>query len=189
MNIEDSRLIAECLTGNKSAFAGLIRRYQDRLYNVVVRLVDGNADDALDVMQETFLSAYQNLESFKGNAEFFTWLYRIAFNTAVSLRRKRKVVYSLEPTLTGEMVPEPFDRSELNQPGESLERAEEERRLYNALKRLTPEQRLVLILKDIEDQKYETIAQILQIPIGTVRSRLHRARLELRAILEADEGG
>ena len=187
MNTEDSRLIAECLTGNQSAFGGLIRRYQDRLYNVVLRLVGGNPDDALDIVQETFLSAYQNLESFKGNAEFFTWLYRIAFNTAVSWQRKRRVVYSLEPLSNGELIAEPFDRSELNQPGDALERAEEEERLYQALNRLSPEYRIVLILKDIEDQKYEEIAQTLQIPVGTVRSRLHRARLELRALLDADK--
>jgi RNA polymerase sigma-70 factor (ECF subfamily) len=145
-----------------------------------------NADEALDVVQEAFLNAYQALESFKGDALFFTWLYRIARNTAISMKRKQRVVLSIDGR-NGEHGIEPLDTSEVNRPGHALEQAEQERRIQQALNRLSPEHRTVLIMKDMEGQKYETMADILGVPIGTIRSRLHRARLELRQLLEADE--
>jgi RNA polymerase sigma-70 factor (ECF subfamily) len=188
VSADDNRLIALCLQGDTSAFGELVRRYQDRLYNTVYRQLD-NAEDAQDVVQEAFLNAYQSLDSFKGNSEFFTWLYRIAVNTAISLRRKKRVTLSLHGAgdRNGEAVHEPLDPSEQARPGHGLEQAEEERRVRNALSRLSPEHRMVLILKDMEGQKYETMAEILQVPIGTVRSRLHRARAELRELLQQDE--
>ena len=186
MSADDHRLITECLNGDAAAFGVLVRRYQDRLYNAVYRWVD-NAEDAQDVVQEAFLNAYQSLDSFKGEALFSTWLYRIAFNTAVSLRRKQRAVLSIEAYRNGEGKGEPEDPSPVSRPGHALEQAEQERRIQEALNRLSPEHRAVLVLKDMEGQKYETMAQVLQVPIGTIRSRLHRARLELRELLEQDE--
>ena len=185
MNTDDRRLIADCVAGRTSAFGELVRRYQDRLFNAVLRVVD-NAEDAADVVQDAFLNAFQSLNSFKGDSEFFTWLYRIAFNAAISLRRKRKAVLSFDG---GDERPasEPADTSEFTQPGVALERAEEDALLLSALNRLSPEHRVVLVLKDLEGQKYEDIAQVLDVPIGTVRSRLHRARLELRDLLHKPE--
>lgn len=181
---DDDRLIADCLKGQTAAFGELVRRYQDRLFNTVFRLVD-SAEDAQDVVQEAFLHAYQSLDRFKGDSQFFTWLYRIAVNSAISLKRKQRTVVSLHVDREGQgSVPEPHDVSDLSQPDLALERADEERRIQAALNRLSPEHRAVLILKDLEDQKYETMAEILQVPIGTIRSRLHRARLELREVLE-----
>ena len=184
MSGDDDRLIADCLKGQTAAFGELVRRYQDRLFNTVFRLVD-SAEDAQDVVQEAFLHAYQSLDRFKGESQFFTWLYRIAVNSAIGLKRKQRIVVSLHGDREGQGgVPEPHDVSELSQPDLVLERADEERRIQAALNRLSPEHRAVLILKDLEDQKYETMAEILQVPIGTIRSRLHRARLELREVLE-----
>jgi RNA polymerase sigma-70 factor, ECF subfamily len=185
VSADDHRLIADCLQGRTEAFTKLVRRYQDRLYNAIYRVVD-NAEDAQDVVQEAFLNAYQALDSFKGDALFFTWLYRIAFNAAVSLRRKRKVVLRLQVSHGDAPTNEPHDPSALSRPGHSLEQAEDERRVQNALNRLSPEHRAVLVLKDIDGQKYEDMAGILGVPIGTIRSRLHRARLELRQLLEQD---
>jgi RNA polymerase sigma-70 factor (ECF subfamily) len=185
VSADDKRLIAECLQGRTSAFGDLIGRYQDRLYNTVYRLLD-NAEDARDVVQETFLSAYQSLGSFKGDSLFFTWLYRIAFNTAISFKRKQRVTLRLHAGPDGTGV-EPLDLSEGSQPGYALEKAEEERRIQRALNRLSPEHRIVLVMKDIEGQKYDVIAEVLQVPIGTVRSRIHRARLELREWLLQEE--
>jgi RNA polymerase sigma-70 factor (ECF subfamily) len=139
------------------------------------------------VVQEAFLNAYQSLDSFKGHSEFFTWLYRIAMNTAVSLRRKQRVTLSIDAGRDGDATREPLDASEYSRPGQGLERAEEERRIQEALNRLSPEHRAVLILKDMEGQKYETMAEVLQVPIGTIRSRLHRARAELREVLGKGE--
>jgi RNA polymerase sigma-70 factor (ECF subfamily) len=161
-----------------------VARYQDRLFNTVYRLTD-NAEDAQDVVQETFLSAYQSLDTFKGEAQFFTWLYRIAMNTAISLKRKHKGALSIDG-VNGEGAVEPMDGSEASRPGHALEQREQNQRIQKALRLLSPEHRAVLVLKDMEGQKYETIAEILQVPIGTIRSRLHRARMELRAILSRD---
>jgi RNA polymerase sigma-70 factor (ECF subfamily) len=183
---DDHRLIADCLRGRTAAFGELVRRYQDRLYNTVYRLV-GNAEDAHDVVQDAFLNAYQSLESFKGDSQFFTWLYRIAFNTAVSLKRKQRVVLRIESGHGEGGTQEPLDPSESNRPGHALEQAEEERRLHEALQRLSAEHRAVLVLKDLEGLKYEEMAEALQVPIGTIRSRLHRARVELRELLQRDD--
>jgi RNA polymerase sigma-70 factor, ECF subfamily len=186
VSADDHRLIAACLGGDSSAFGELVRRYQDRLFHTVYRLVE-NPEDAQDVVQETFLSAYQSLEGFKGDALLFTWLYRIAVNTAISLRRKRKATVSIEAGRNGQQAIEPADLSEESRPGHSLERAEREQRVQRALARLSPEHRAVLVMKDMEGQKYETMAELLGVPIGTIRSRLHRARLELRELLEQEE--
>jgi RNA polymerase sigma-70 factor, ECF subfamily len=187
VSADDHRLIAECLRGDTAAFGVLVRRYQERLFNTAYRMV-GNAEDAYDVVQEAFLSAYQSLDSFKGDSLFFTWLYRIAVNTAISLKRKQRAMVSIDAGRNGEQGIEPLDPSELSRPGHALEQAEQERRIQQALSRLSPEHRAVLVMKDMEGQKYEMIAEVLEVPIGTVRSRLHRARLELRELLEKDEG-
>lgn len=186
MSADSHWLIGESLKGNHAAFGELVRRYQERLYNTVYRLVD-NAEDAQDVVQDAFLNAYQSLDSFKGDSRFFTWLYRIAINTAISLKRKQRVGLSIDAGRNGEGGVDPMDPSEYGRPGHALEQAEEDLRIQNALNRLSPEHRAVLILKDIEGQKYEQMAEILQVPIGTVRSRLHRARAELRDLLEAEQ--
>jgi RNA polymerase sigma-70 factor (ECF subfamily) len=183
VSADDQHLIAECLQGNTAAFGGLVRRYQERLYHSVYRLVE-NSEDARDVVQEAFLSAYQSLDGFKGDALFFTWLYRIAVNTAISLKRKQRTMVRLEVGRNGEHLIEPLDTSDVSRPGHTLEQAEEGQRVREALGRLSPEHRAVLVMKDMEGQKYETMAEILQVPIGTIRSRLHRARLELRELLE-----
>jgi RNA polymerase sigma-70 factor, ECF subfamily len=186
VSADDNRLIKDCLEGDTAAFGELVRAYQDRVYNTVFRLL-GNAEDAYDVVQDAFLNAYLSLGSFKGDSLFFTWLYRIAINTAITLKRKRRVVISLQAARGGDNVLDPADTSQEAEPGRGLEQAEQEQRIQAALNRLSPEHRAVLILKDMEGQKYEEMAEILQVPIGTIRSRLHRARTELREVLEQDE--
>jgi RNA polymerase sigma-70 factor (ECF subfamily) len=185
VSADERRLIRECLKGRTAAFVELVEPYQDRLYNTVYRLLD-NAEDARDVVQETFLSAYQSLGRFKGDSLFFTWLYRIAFNTAVSLKRKQRATLRIHAGEDDSGV-DPLDDSERSKPGYALERAEEERRVQGALNRLSPEHRAVLVMKDIEGLKYEDIAGVLEVAVGTVRSRLHRARLELRELLLQSE--
>lgn len=185
MSDDDRLLIAACLGGRSEAFGELVSRYQARLYNAAIRLVD-NPEDAADVVQDAFLNAYQSLHTFKGDAEFFTWLYRIAFNAAISLKRKKRAAVSLD-AVKPESGIDPDDPSEYIKPGAALIRSEEESQLQEAMIRLSHEHREVLILKDIEGMKYEDIAEILGVPIGTIRSRLHRARLELRDLLETGD--
>ena len=178
----DSTLVARCLKGDQGAYAEFIERYQDRLYNTVFRLL-GHAEDAQDVVQEVFLSAFQGLRQYKGEAQVFTWLYRIAVNAAISQRRRRRAAVSISSQPFGVNAVEPSDPSRDSLPGTALERSEDEQVLQEALNRLSDDHRSVLVLKEIEELKYEEIAEILEIPIGTVRSRLHRARLELRHAL------
>jgi RNA polymerase sigma-70 factor (ECF subfamily) len=147
-----------------------------------LRLLD-HPEDARDVVQEAFLHAYQSLHSFKGESRLFTWLYRIAVNTAISHKRKNRLVLRLQPTGDGDGLLDPLDPNETNRPGYALDMAEQEKWVHEALSRLSSEHRSVLILKDMDGLKYEEMAEILQVPIGTVRSRLHRARLEMREIL------
>jgi RNA polymerase sigma-70 factor (ECF subfamily) len=184
--VDDHRLIAECLKGRTAAFGELMRRHQDRLYNTVFRMLH-SAEDAQDVVQEAFLHAYQSLDSFKGDAQFFTWLCRIAMNTAISLRRKRRAVVPIEAGPNGESGIDPPDESDEADPSHGMAQAEQGRRIHQALGRLSGEHRSVLVMKDMEGLKYEQMADLLGVPIGTIRSRLHRARLELRAILEESD--
>ena len=186
MNADDRRLIAAALTGNTAAFGDLVRRHQDRLYNAVLRLVD-NGEDAADVVQDTFVNAFTALGSFKGDAQLYTWLYRIAFNAAISRKRRKRPAASLDAARGSDPSLDPVDASVGSRPDEGMERREDEARLYAALARMSPEHRDVLVLKDLDGQRYEEIALVLGVPIGTVRSRLHRARMELRNLLEPDE--
>jgi RNA polymerase sigma-70 factor (ECF subfamily) len=191
VNRDDSGFIELSIRGDRAAFEVLVRRYQDRLYHTAYRLL-GNTDDAQDVVQDAFLNAYQSLHQFKGDARFFTWLYRIAVNSAISLRRRAGRVAGRRAVLSADLprgtTVEPTDESDGSRPDSALERAEDEQRLRAALDGLTPDHRAVLVLKEIEGRKYETIADVLGVPVGTVRSRLHRARLELRDLLYGGDG-
>ncbi len=173
---EDQVLIAETLAGDASAFGLLVRRYQDRLYNAMVQSM-GMWDEAHDVVQDAFVQAFLKLHSFQGQSKFYTWLYRIAFNTAASRRRKHRPSLSLdqsreagghEPLYSGEA---PHDR---------MLRSERVLRVQRALATLTEDHRTILVLREIDGLAYEDIAEILELPVGTVRSRLFRARMQLR---------
>ncbi|MCC6126412.1 MAG: sigma-70 family RNA polymerase sigma factor [Pirellulales bacterium] len=177
---DDLELIAEILKGRTAAFENLVRKYQDRLFNSVAYMV-GNVEDARDIVQEAFVQAFLNLRTFQGTSAFYTWLYRIAFNVAATERRRKRPKISVERgrDRTGR---EPID----GQPGpaERVEREERGRRVRQGLSQLSEEHRAVLVLREIDGCRYETIAEILGLPIGTIRSRLHRARLELREELK-----
>jgi RNA polymerase sigma-70 factor, ECF subfamily len=177
---DDAQLIDDALAGNSSAFGRLVTRYQDRLYNTLVHVV-GSTDEAYDVVQDAFVQAYLKLRSFQRNSAFYTWLYRIAFNLAISRRRRHKPTASIEQSreLTGG---EPTSRDDA--PGDPLDREERVHQVRAALANMTEEFRTVLVLREIDGCCYETIAEVLELPIGTVRSRLHRARLELREQLK-----
>jgi RNA polymerase sigma-70 factor (ECF subfamily) len=182
---DDRRLIADTLAGRSAAYGELVRKYQDRVFNLAARIL-GNDEDAADAAQEAFLHAYQALPAFKGDSEFFTWLYRIAFNAAVSVKRKRRPTARLEFGGEGGAA-EPVDPASLDPAPPAVEQAEEAARLTAGLERLSPDHRAVLILKDFDGLMYEQIAEVVGVPVGTVRSRIHRARLELRGLLEAGE--
>lgn len=173
---DDAQLIDQTLAGHGSAFGQLVEKYQDRLYNTVVH-VAGNAEDARDIVQDAFVQAFVNLSGFQRSSAFYTWLYRIAFNVAASRHRRRRPVQSVEHhrEISGM---EPVDDRE--GPTERLERIERCRQVRQAIAELSDEHRNILVLREIDGFCYETIADILDLPVGTVRSRLHRARLQLR---------
>jgi RNA polymerase sigma-70 factor (ECF subfamily) len=174
--VNDDSLIDDALAGNRTAFGQLARKYQGRLYNTLLHLVR-SPEEAEDVVQETFVQAFLKLETFQGRSAFYTWLYRIAFNLSVSRRRRRRPEVSVDQQRETSGY-EPQDTG--SEPGELLLRAEEIAQVRQAIGRLSQEHRAILVLRDIEGCDYQTIGEILDLPAGTVRSRLHRARLQLR---------
>lgn len=178
---DEAKLIDEALAGNAEAFEQLVIQHQDRLFASMFQ-VTRSAEEAEDVVQEAFVRAYLKLDTFQRNSRFFTWLYRIAFNSALSRRRKKRASLSLDQTreLLGS---EPIDDTEA--PDERLLRGERVDLVRAALDRLSAEHRSILVLREMENYAYEDIAEVLAISIGTVRSRLSRARTQLRTTLEA----
>ena len=178
-------LIQATLAGDTDAYGQLVNRFKDRLFNAMLNVV-GNYDEAEDVVQDSFVQAYVKLHTFQGNSKIFTWLYRIAFNNALSRGRRRRAELSIEQSreLTGT---DPEDRTE--SPDQPLMRQEKIAIVHAALQQLTEEHRAILVLREMQDTSYEDIADILGINIGTVRSRLSRARNQLKLQLEILGGG
>jgi len=176
---DDAQLIDQTLAGRPEAFGELVLKYQDRLFNTVFHVV-GHAEDARDIVQEALVQAFLKLESFRRQSAFYTWLYRIAFNAAISHRRRRHATVSMDRAReTANMEPQDDE----DNPAESLERKERCRQVRRAIAQLGEEYRAVLVLREIDGCCYETIAEVLDLPLGTVRSRLHRARLQLKGHL------
>ena len=168
------------MAGQTAAFGQLVTKYQDRLYNTMVRVV-GNRDEAHDVVQDAFVQAFVKLETFRRTAAFYTWLYLIAFNLAISHRRRKKPVVSIDQARedAGE---EPVGEGPA--PTDHLEQEERAAQIQSALNELSDEHRDIIVLREIDGCCYDTIAEVLEMPVGTVRSRLHRARIHLREKLK-----
>jgi RNA polymerase sigma-70 factor (ECF subfamily) len=179
----DQELIARCLAGQTQAFGLLVERYQHRLYGTLVHVV-GSRELAVDVAQDAFLLAFEKLASFRGQSGFYSWLFRIALNAAASARRKHSRVNSSIDAAREAAGHEPSDGRPDSPPDHALEVADRQRLVRQALAELPEEFRTALILKEMDELKYEEIAEILNVPIGTVRSRIHRARQELRGKLQ-----
>jgi RNA polymerase sigma-70 factor (ECF subfamily) len=180
-SLDDHTIVEACRAGQTEAFGALVLRYQERLYQTLLRLC-GSSEDARDVLQDTFLRAYEKLDQFQGDSSFYTWVYRIGVNLALSGHRRRRARISLRRVgdHEGGALEEAPDESPEADPTYHLERAEREQIVGTALSQLGPEHRAVIVLKDFDGRRYEEIAAILNVPVGTVRSRLHRARCELR---------
>lgn len=177
---DDSNLIEAVLAGDSSAFGQLVLKYQDRLYASMLH-VTGSSDDAEDVVQDAFVRAFVKLHTFQQNSQFFTWLYRIAFNSALSNRRRHRSTMSIDQSReSGGFDPQ----DPTNAPDEPLLRDERVQAVRQAMEQLSEDHRSILVLREMEEMAYEDIAQILDISIGTVRSRLSRARTALKTVLE-----
>jgi len=185
----DADLVAASRNGCKESFGALVERYQDRVFNLSYRLT-GNHEDAADAAQETFLKAFRNLDSFRSDSAFYTWVYRIAVNTIRSKQRYRATRpteksieaargnaedprYSLKVEMSSD-GPDPVEEASVNENRQLVEQA---------IARLSEDQRMLIVLRDIEGHNYAEIAGLLDCPSGTIKSRLHRARLALKDLL------
>ena len=179
-NQDDQRLIQLTLDGQQEAFGHLIRKYQDRLYNGMVHFLRDPAE-AEYVVQDAFILAMTRLDSFKGNSQFFTWLYRIAYNVAITRLRRKKPTVSIQGNENTLRLTLP---DEGPAPDSRMVQQESVSQLMQAMERLSEEHRSILVLREMEELEYEAISEILDLPVGTVRSRLHRARSQLKQLLE-----
>lgn len=187
--VTDQAIVERVIGGDVDSFGILVQRYQDRIYSTALNYV-GNPDDAVDITQETFVKAYSKLLSFSSTSSFYTWVYRIAINTAIDfLRKKRgKPMESLEDDRFTEVGFEPASRDLAADPERVLVQHEQRRALRTAIGSLSEKLRSVIVLHDVEGLSQEEVAEILHVPIGTVKSRVSRAREELRYLLRKQLG-
>jgi RNA polymerase sigma-70 factor (ECF subfamily) len=167
---QDRALVKRCLEGQRDAIGALVDRYQKRLFNVALRML-GNYQDAEDVTQTVFLNAYLKLRSYDPRYRFFSWIYRMTVNESLNMLKRRKPTVTLEDVLV-----EPAR-------GAAPERAETEDRVEKALMSLKPDDRAVVVLSHFVSFSYLEIAEVLEIPVKTVKSRLYTARERLRLAL------
>jgi RNA polymerase sigma-70 factor (ECF subfamily) len=182
-NISDEQLIARFQLGDVQAYDILVRRYKDQLLNFVFRFV-GNRSDAEDIVQETFLRVYRNKHMYKEIAKFSTWVYTIAGNLAKTelRRRKRHKIFSVSNFVNDERdfdIPD-HDHS----PEKKVDSSIQENIIQKAIEKLPIKFKEVIVLRDIQGFAYEEISQILNIPLGTVKSRVNRGRLKLQEDLK-----
>ncbi len=185
----EARLIERAQAHDEAAFEQIMNLYADRLYNYILRMV-GSPTDAEDLLQEVFLRAYQGLPNFDGRASLSTWLYRIATNLCIDHQRKRArrvqtVSYSAWEDEEGEGGAWEFPDLQTPNPMEAALNHELQQVVEHAVASLSPKLKTVLLLYDVEELSYEEIARVLNIPIGTVKSRLNHARGQVQKHVEA----
>jgi RNA polymerase sigma-70 factor (ECF subfamily) len=179
-------LVGRAQAGDSGAFGTLVKRYESRMYAVTYRIL-GNADQAADVVQEAFTRAFEAIGRFTGAASFYTWLYRIAVNTSLSVLRKGGRTHEMASEdlelAAGESHPRPVSEAD-EDPVTRIMASERIELVQRAIRSLSPMYRTLVVLRDLEGLDYEEISKVASIPAGTVKSRLHRARLELKQKLK-----
>lgn len=183
--MDERDLVDRCKQGDRTAYDELVRRHQDRLFSLIYRCV-GDYEEAGDVAQEVLIRAYRAISGFQGQSAFYTWLHRIAVNEVISHRRRGSAVRKVKTVPISRNDPEsesggsedPPDTS--SEPSRLMDRKEREGLIQDAIQSLETEQRVIVVLRDVEGYDYDAIARMVGCPRGTVKSRLHRARLELR---------
>jgi RNA polymerase sigma-70 factor (ECF subfamily) len=180
---DEKAVMARVRAGDKNAFSEIVVQYQNRLYNSIYRMVS-SVEDARDICQEVFLKAFQNINSFRGDSAFLTFLYRIAFNESVNYRtRRRKMV-----TVDFKSNPHCLTEQEINQTSANhaanIQTEDSNKHIQEILNSLDPELKEVVVLKDIECFSYAETAQALNISVSTVRTNLAKAREVLRVKLK-----
>jgi RNA polymerase sigma-70 factor (ECF subfamily) len=188
----DADLVRQTLCGHTSAYNGLVMRYQRQVYNLAYRML-GNAEDAGDLVQETFLRAYGALASFRQDASFLTWLYKIASNLCIDQLRSRKARSALSLDVELEEGREPAADSRSCSPEELAIRDSVQEVVQRAISNLPEKYRVVVVMRHLQDMSVEEIAGVLDMPTGTVKTHLFRAREmlrgRLRSVLEMETDG
>lgn len=184
---DDSELVTRAAAGEPAAFEALVEKYRGRVYGLALRMLNSE-DDAAEVLQETFISAYRNLSNFRGEAQFGSWVSRIAANHALMRLRHRKVVGQIEAPLDepsfnerGSLVDEISDFGNVEEEAINHELRDA---IEAAAARLGDDYREVFVLRDLEGMSYEEIAELTGVTVPAVKSRLHRARLSLRSAID-----
>ncbi|MGW0518482.1 RNA polymerase sigma factor [Crossiella sp. NPDC003009] len=177
MTRADTDLLAAAARGDDTAFDDLVRRHTNRMYRIALRIV-GDPAEAEDVVQEAWVSAWRGLGRFRGEAAPTTWLFRVVTNTALAHLRKRRPTVPLEDTVEPAMTDVAAD------PERAALRSEQTDLVLRAIATLEPSQRVPLVLRELEELSYEEVAEVLDVPVPTLRSRLYRARVALLAKLE-----
>jgi len=192
INIDDAVLVKRCWQGDSAAMERLILKYQNRIYNVILKIC-ADPDDAAELTQETFVKVIENIDNFQGRSSFYTWAFRIAVNLTLNYCQRNarfgfssldaeQVRYNSQP---GRLLKEFLSDDSSPDPVAMAENRELCEIAVESLKKLDDAQRAVVVLRDIEGMSYAQIANVLDIELGTVRSRLSRGRKKLRQILEA----
>jgi len=192
INVEDEVLVQKWRLGDTGALDRLVGKYQGRIYNLTLKIC-ANPDDAAELTQDTFVKIIENIKGFEGRSSFYTWAFRIAVNLTLNYRKRKAAVgfsslnapvaaadeqgrRALADVLRDDKTPTPADVAENRELCEIVQ---------NALAKLDDEHRTIIVLRDIEGMDYAQIADVLAVELGTVKSRLSRARAALRQILEA----
>ena len=180
---EENEIVRAVLGGQTDEFEKLVAAYEKQVYHIALKMT-GNKEDAFDLSQDTFLKAYRSLGSFRGESSFGTWIYRLAANLCIDFLRKQqrrgKVVSLDDADDSGR----PMELSDLRfEPQSAMEKRELSMQIREGLEKLPPDQRFILILRDIEGLSYQEIADTLKMEPGTVKSRISRARARLAKLL------
>jgi RNA polymerase sigma-70 factor (ECF subfamily) len=170
---DDTQLVTASQQGDQDAFAFLVQRHQRRVFNMVLRILQ-DYDEASEITQEAFLGAWLGLPSFRGEARFATWLYRIAYNCCLRQLERRKQERALQAVLQAEIILARMN--EEKQAEDTIELRDRQAIVREQLEKLPAKYRIVLILRHLQEMTYEEIAEILIMPIGTIKSHLFRAR-------------
>ena len=189
ITIDEASLVSQARAGNMAAVEKLILKYQDRVYNTILKIC-GNEADAAELAQDAFVRAIQGLKDFRGQSSFYTWLFRIAVNLTFNFCKKNSKVsfQSLQEETdeeTNRQLKYYLIDKNIQEPSELASKKEVQGLILKALEKLDPQQRAVVVLRDIEQMSYNEIAETLDMEIGTVKSRITRGRRNLREILEA----
>ena len=178
MQFDERELIERCRTGDDTAFAELVDRYKDLVYGLIYRMV-GDRGLADDLAQDVFLKVHRGLPYFRGEARLSTWIFRIVQNVCVQARSGRPPDVSLDAGLGGDRPPRQFGSED-----RAFDSLEDRDRLDKALARLPPNYRMLVVAHYIKGVQYEALAEALNLPLGTVKTHLHRAKRRLRELLE-----